>query len=338
MNEAPPSDVVELLFLQEDALALMYSQFASSLPEMSVFWKNLVVQEKAHGHVLRSLVDLCRTKDVVLNTSKFNAAAIRTNIDNMRKQTERSAKEGTTPIRALAIASDIEHSLIEKGFFSIIESDLASVRSEIEAIEKHTRQHISMVDDKLRELREEQQQGEHTDIQVKVVEAQRKIIDDLARCEEAICRLYALYSEKLPDLADFWSDLSEKESVHAKLLRSMHKQIDKGEIFHNIGRFDQRSISSFLAKLDEAADFANTQPITPMESIETALAIESSVLDAHFYDIVKSDAKEYKILAGRLSEDTHAHVKSVQTKMRELQAQLPREAPGKADDGEATQK
>ena len=157
-------------------------------------------------------------------------------------------------------------------------------------------------------------------IEEQVIEAQRDIIDSLVCCEEAISKLYAVYSKAHPDLEKFWDDLSQREEAHAKLLRTMHKQLDKGSIFRNIGRFDSGSVESFLSTMSDAIKHAEEDGVSQTQAIKTALSIESSVLDAHFYDIVKSDAQEYRIIADRLSIDTHDHVNAVQNKLMEIQA------------------
>jgi virulence-associated protein VapD len=123
---------------------------------MKTFWSSLVIQEKAHGEVLRELGKLQASGKVYLNKSMFNAVAIQTNIDSMTKQIARVSVEGITAIRSLSLASDIEHSLIEEGYFKIIESDLPSVKKELEEIQQHTVQHTLMVDKQLQKLRMQQ--------------------------------------------------------------------------------------------------------------------------------------------------------------------------------------
>ncbi len=153
----------------------------------------------------------------------------------------------------------------------------------------------------------------------KVLEAQAEIINKLSGCEEAISRLYLTYSEKLSATHDFWRDLSEKEKGHANVLKTMHKQLEHGNIFYNMGRFDTTEMTTFMDYINDAITYAKMHIITPKDAISVALVVESSVLDAHFYDIVKSDAPEYRIIAQRLSGDTNDHVKAVQDMLLKIQ-------------------
>ena len=157
------------------------------------------------------------------------------------------------------------------------------------------------------------------DIKNKVIQAQKEIINQLVDCETSIEELYTLYSESIPELHDFFHDLAIKEKMHAALLKSMHRYLQKGELFHNIGRFKTESIKGFMDNVNEAIKHARKFSVRPEYAIETALSIESSFVDAHFYDIVESDAPEFQHVAKRLSKDTKEHVKSVQKKLIDLQ-------------------
>lgn len=158
------------------------------------------------------------------------------------------------------------------------------------------------------------------DVKTKVITAQKEIINKLAACEEAISDLYHAYSTAMPEHKDFWQNLSNKEKSHASLLRSMHKQLDRGEIFHNIGRFSLENLDGFLAMIKDSTTSAEDNDCTELSAMEAALTIEASILDAHFYDIVKSDDAEYKVIADRLSKDTHSHAKLVREKLLEIQS------------------
>ncbi len=151
--DSTTTDVVPLLSEQEGAIASLYSEFGATLPEMKQFWGSLVVQEKAHAEVLKMLIRSLEGGDIYLDTGRFKAAAIQTNINTIRNWTAKTAAEGITPISALALASDIEHSLIESEYFRVIMFRVPSVRIEIEEIERHTEQHIDMVEKHLNEFR-----------------------------------------------------------------------------------------------------------------------------------------------------------------------------------------
>jgi len=149
------------------------------------------------------------------------------------------------------------------------------------------------------------------DTRTKIIESQKRIIDNLAECETLIGQLYGAYAGRFPAMKEFWTKLSKTEASHARLLRTMHRILDKGSLFYNLGKFDDKEIQHVKAITSEGLQHAIDRAFTPKKALSTALAIESSLLDAHFYDVVKSEASEFKIIAQRLSSDTRKHLESI---------------------------
>ncbi len=319
MTDSLSSDIVRYLSMQEETIAALYTAFGVALPDMQRFWQDLFVQEKAHAEVVGKLANLCDSNNVYFNVSKFNIEAIKTHIAYMQKLTKEVRSCGITPVRALSLAADIENSLLEAEYFQIIQSDRPAILAEIREIQQQTEHHKAMIRLHLDGFKTTgRQQEESMTIEEKVIQAQKEIIDKLACCEESIGELYNIYSEIVPDPDGFWKEMAEKEKAHARLLRTMHKQLDKKSIFYNIGRFSVSRIDSFLTMLRDNIAYSKENEITTEEAVNTALAIESSIMDTHFYRIVKSDAPEYRHIAERLSNDTQEHMKAVQGKLVEI--------------------
>jgi len=149
MTSAAGTHIVQLLAKQEEAMASLYAVFSSQIKSMASFWQHLVVQERAHRDVLLHLAKMVASGQVRIDTTRFNGVAVQTSITNLEKQRDRAIAQGIQEIKALAIASDIEHSLIEAGYFQVILTENPSVASEIEELETHTKQHIAIVDSRL---------------------------------------------------------------------------------------------------------------------------------------------------------------------------------------------
>ncbi len=149
------------------------------------------------------------------------------------------------------------------------------------------------------------------DIKEKVIESQRKIIDDLAECEVHVGMLYDKYAAIFPAMKTEWSGLATAEKTHADMLKSMHRILDKKSLFFNLGKFGKEATSQLLDFINEAIKSADKPGFTMQDAVNAALKIETSIIDAHFYDIVTSDAPEFKIIADRLTADTKKHIKAI---------------------------
>ena len=151
-------------------------------------------------------------------------------------------------------------------------------------------------------------------IKDKVIESQRKIIDSLSDCEIHISSLYKRYAERFPETKTKWLDLADTEKTHSDLLKTMHRILNKGSIFYNLGKFDKETLQRVESLINESLKNADNPGLTFNEAISTAFKIETSVVDSHFYDVVKSDAPEFKLLAERLSADTREHVEVIRNR------------------------
>ncbi len=160
---------------------------------------------------------------------------------------------------------------------------------------------------------------QHVDSKTRVREAQRVIIDHLAQCEAAIAKLYATYGRMLPEMGEVWQTLSAEEDDHARLLKSMHTQLDNGNVFYNLGRFDKQATDALIAKVNAEIAAVRTHPVSALKAITVALSIETSILDAHFYEIVTSDAPEFTVIADHLSKATKRHIELVREQMMKHQ-------------------
>jgi hypothetical protein len=144
-----------------------------------------------------------------------------------------------------------------------------------------------------------------------VIRSQRKIIDELAGCEARIGLLYEQYATRFPDMEPHWRGLAEDEMTHSALLKTMHRILDKGSLFFDLGKFSSGALPAINALLDRAMERAKTRSFAPDEALSTAFEIETSLIDSHFYDVVTSDAPEFRIIAARLSKDTKEHAASI---------------------------
>ena len=162
------------------------------------------------------------------------------------------------------------------------------------------------------------------DINTKIREAQKLIIDNLAQCEESIAELYAAYGNSFPEMADFWQTLSNDEKAHARLLKTLYKQLDQGYIFSNIGRFDKLATDTFIAKAKAELAALKENPVTASNAIALALSMEAALVEGHFYEIVTSDAPQFKIIAAYLTKATNVHIERIRN---QFSRQKSRNAP-----------
>jgi hypothetical protein len=147
-----------------------------------------------------------------------------------------------------------------------------------------------------------------------ISEAQGKILDRLAECENAAGYLYDRFAEQFEKHAVFWSGMANEERQHATLLLSLHKTLDQGHLFFHIGRFSDDRIDTFLKMVRSEVRTLKSGRVSELQAFRTALRVEATLLESGFYECVESDAPAFQHLARAMVERTEEH----QERIRDL--------------------
>jgi len=140
-----------------------------------------------------------------------------------------------------------------------------------------------------------------------VAKSQGQIIGQLASCEIAIGKLYGRYGEKFPNMREFWLSLADQEKAHASLLLGLQAALPQTQLLFNLDRFTTFRIAATLRYIEGRMSCAESRNVPLPEALSVAVNLENTLIEAHFYDIVKCDAPEFKYVASRLAADTQRH-------------------------------
>lgn len=156
-------------------------------------------------------------------------------------------------------------------------------------------------------------------IKLRIQEAQTRIIENLIACEALIAELYEAYSRADSELFSFWKDIAAEENDHATQLRSLLHLLRKGVIFNEIGKFDEATIAPVVNLVKKELEAIRQTPPSRTHALQFALNLETSVFDAHFYDVVHADSPEYHAVASRLQSETRTHIDIIRKKILAIQ-------------------
>lgn len=150
------------------------------------------------------------------------------------------------------------------------------------------------------------------DIKDKTLLAQREILQGLISLELAISAIYEVFSKKFPEHSAFWFKLAKDEKRHAAFLKGVQKQtLDQGYLLENIGGFSSCSAKDVIVFIENESAKANKLGYTLNDAVKCAVNIESSLIDARFYDTVSSKAPGYKSMANILLKETNKHLEDI---------------------------
>jgi hypothetical protein len=137
--------------------------------------------------------------------------------------------------------------------------------------------------------------------------ARRKIIELLAKHEEAIGRLYAEYANRFPRHHALWVQLSEEEYQHAEWLRTLDPAIKDGSLSFAADRFDAKVIDKSLTWVIFQTGRAEKGELTQDEAVAVAMEVESTIIENKCFEVFEKDPPEFRKVLRLLSSSTENH-------------------------------
>jgi len=126
----------------ELALAGLYRACSEKYPEDRGFWYAIQLQEEHHAQVLDGLVELIRAEPARFRVGRpFNVMTVRTMISSVERYTDQVLDGSLPRKRALFIARDIEHSVLEASYREIVSTDNLEYRKGMEVLAADTLAH-----------------------------------------------------------------------------------------------------------------------------------------------------------------------------------------------------
>lgn len=152
-------------------------------------------------------------------------------------------------------------------------------------------------------------------VKKEIIENQRKLVTQLALFEQTIAELYQEYAAAFKNDRTFWENIATEEWAHEAYMRRMLSFLDKGNLFFNLQALDGKKLESLIeeivAERDRAKEARGT--IDSKHAFETALSIESSIVDGVFFQYAECDSPEFRIISCHLHTESLRHV----TRIRE---------------------
>ncbi len=132
-------------------------------------------------------------------------------------------------------------------------------------------------------------------------------IELIAEYASAVMELYWVYSEKFPEHRAFWIDMADDERKNTEWIRSTIEQIKSGKIDYNRDRFNIEAIRISMNFIKSQSKAALDQPVSLQTALANAAGIEDSLAKKKFYEIIKDDNPEARLLYQKFSAENQKH-------------------------------
>lgn len=132
-------------------------------------------------------------------------------------------------------------------------------------------------------------------------------IELIAEYKAAVMELYWVYSEKFPEHKTFWIDMADDERKNTEWIHSTIDQIKSGKIDYNRDRFNIEAIRISMDFIKVQIKAALDQPVSLQTALANAAGIEDSMAKKKFYEIIKDDNPEARILYQKFLAENQKH-------------------------------
>ncbi|MCP3662718.1 MAG: hypothetical protein GY696_09515, partial [Gammaproteobacteria bacterium] len=107
---------------------LLYNEFAHKFPEAIDLWANMVVDELEHQKMVRGLYKYVKEGKLFFNAMILKVSNIESHIRSIEKLIDRAKTEEDFSLKdAVAMAVNIEHSMLDQNFFLFNSAQISSL-------------------------------------------------------------------------------------------------------------------------------------------------------------------------------------------------------------------
>ncbi|MHC4499824.1 MAG: ferritin family protein [Planctomycetota bacterium] len=138
-------------------------------------------------------------------------------------------------------------------------------------------------------------------------EKQIDTIEILAKHELAISQLYMACAERFPAYKDFWRELSEEETEHARWINELHSKVEDGRVYFNENRFQTAAIARSLQYIQELQQKVPQPDFSLINALSAAVAIEDALIENKYFEAFEADSPALKEVLRILAEATDKH-------------------------------
>ncbi len=145
-------ETLELMARAEETVQLLYATCAVLWKEDEDFWRGLSGEERRHAKHIRSMMAILTASPGRFRPGRpFNAVVLKTFIAGIEQDIEKVKQTGVPELKALRLALDIEHAMIEAKFTEIVQTEDNGYHCLANEIVQDTVVHRRLVENKIAE-------------------------------------------------------------------------------------------------------------------------------------------------------------------------------------------
>lgn len=147
---------------------------------------------------------------------------------------------------------------------------------------------------------------------------QEKIIQQMIDQERLLSELYSLFAKEFPEYSAFWTELSEEEKRHVKLVEKLGEAEKKGMVLFDEGKVKTYTLSTFIAYLEKQLQRARDKEFSIAAAFSCAHDLEQSLIEKEVFTRFDSIKEMNRSVLNKLREDTKNHAEKLRQQRNKI--------------------
>lgn len=145
-----------------------------------------------------------------------------------------------------------------------------------------------------------------------------RMINLMVEVESAAGTFYKNCAEIFEDDSSFWLNLSKEESLHAEVLAKLSAMIKrKPQEFEPGKLFSTAELRDFISRINSHSENLMKGALTIKDVLLAAYRIESTLIDAGYTKIVRTENPKYLEALANLASASYKHREKINRRLKE---------------------
>jgi hypothetical protein len=140
----------------------------------------------------------------------------------------------------------------------------------------------------------------------------RQILDGLREVELIISQLYQYFSQSFPSDRVFWGILAEEEAVHASMVGDLKTALLQNGWSFEVGKISLAALITFRLGISGQVDRLRKGELGRRNAFFIARDVEKTLIENRYYDLIRSDNKDYQSIQDKIRRETEAHLQKLE--------------------------
>jgi hypothetical protein len=149
----------------------------------------------------------------------------------------------------------------------------------------------------------------------------KQVLRTMGELELTVAEFYQTCSECWTEHVHFWMDMEYAEIKHADNIERMREILSERPENFQIGRFiPATEMKAFISGVKSNIQRLKGQEIDERKVLSLSVALEQSILESNYAEVVKTDDTEFRSLMREINADTVFHREYLNHKIEEWTA------------------